>query len=107
MLANSLPRPCVVPTIILSIASPRFLDQPQYIRANDIRSVLVFGRREQDQLHPIATIDIGVMPWGYFKEVTGAYVRLDAGVDHANDELSGNTVARVSHRAGVLISTES
>jgi hypothetical protein len=41
------------------------------------------------------------MPRRDFEEVASADVRLDAGVDHANDQLARDAVARVSHRARV------
>jgi hypothetical protein len=62
-------------------------------------SVLVFRRREQDQLDTIRAIDIGIMAGRNLEEVAGGDARLNACLDHANYELAGNAVARVAHRA--------
>ena len=62
-------------------------------------SVLVFRRREQDQLDTIRAIDIGIMAGRNLEEVAGGDARLDARLDHANYELARDAVAGVAHRA--------
>ena len=65
----------------------------------DHDSVLMFRRREQDQLDTIRAIDIGIMAGRNLEDVAGGDARLNARLDHANYELARDAVAGVAHRA--------
>jgi len=67
---------------------------------NPATSMLVFLRREQDELHSLRTLDITIMSRRDLEEITRADTRLDSGFEHANDEPTADTIAGMAHRAG-------
>lgn len=60
--------------------------------------MIVFGRREQDQLDPFAAVDIGIMPRRDLEEVAGDDPGYGICVDHSDDRLSRDAISGVAHR---------